>query len=100
LGFVTGTRTNNLLDGLVVNARFGDSNFDDVANSTYGTFNLNTFYVDSNGAVNTISGLAFNKYIFYSIYVRTYGKNCTISGWKTKGASVLSFTRTKVTRQQ
>lgn len=42
--FLSGTITNNLLDGLPVNDTFGLESFDDTVVSTYGDINLDMTY--------------------------------------------------------
>ena len=59
----TGTIVNRLLDAKPVNAVFGNENFDDVAQATWG-FSTTDVYRDANGAVNSIQGLGYKKYCY------------------------------------
>jgi len=50
-----------LLDAKPVNAKFGDENFDDIAENTWG-FSTTTVYIDKNLLVGTVEGLGYKKY--------------------------------------
>ena len=82
---LTGTVTQGLLDAFVVPGNWGDSNFDDLAISNYGSFDINRYYVDKNFRVGTVLTLGLTKVINYSVWVRTTGKNCTVTGWDAAG---------------
>ncbi|RXJ79037.1 RHS repeat domain-containing protein [Arcobacter sp. F2176] len=85
---VSGTIFNNLLDAKLVNAKFGDENFDDEIVNGGWSIDLNTIFVDSNNTVGTLAKRTPNKYckeqvVNFNAYFG-HGKKSRIC-WKTKG---------------
>ena len=77
-----------LLDGKPVNAKFGDENFDDLAQSVWGTFDISTVYVDNTHSVGTISAKGFQKYCKESNVLN--GNSTASINWYKEGTTYLS----------
>lgn len=70
--------TNNLLDGLPVDSIFGNEDFDDKVFSTWGSFNIDTIYIDNNNQASTINQLGFNKYCKETQIISTEYKHSSL----------------------